>query len=140
MKADKYFIDSNIFLRTIVKESESQYLACRLVFEAIKKNKIKAVTCNLVLAEVVWVLQSYYHKTREQITEVVRAIINLRGLEIIRKQEYRATLDLYEKFTVKYIDAAIASIGEVQDGSWPVISYDKDFDKLGVIRKEPGQL
>lgn len=140
MKADKYFIDSNIFLRTIVKENESQYLACKLVFESIKRNKFQAVTCNLVLAEVVWVLQSYYRKTRKQIIEALRAIINLRGLEIVRKQDYHLTLDLYERFGVKYIDAAIASIEAVQQGKWPVITYDKDFDKLGVIRKEPGQI
>ena len=140
MKADKYFIDTNIFLRTIVKENESQYLACKLIFESIKKNKFKGVTCSLVLAEVVWVMQSYYHKTRDQISEALRAIINLRGLEIVRNQNYHLTLDLYERLGVKYIDAAIASIDAVQQGKWPVITYDKDFDKLGVIRKEPGRL
>lgn len=136
----KYFIDSNIFLRLIVKENESQYLACKMLFEAIKKNKFQAVTCNLVLAEIVWVLQSYYHKNRKQVIEALRAIINLRGLEIIRKQDYHLTLNLYERFGVKYIDAAIASIKPVYEGKWPVITYDKDFDKIGVIRKEPEQL
>jgi len=47
---------------------------------------------------------------------------------------------MYSSKNVKFIDAMIASVDQIVSGSWVVVSYDKDFDKLGVKRAEPGGL
>lgn len=130
----RYFVDSNIFLRTIVKEDEAIFEDCRLFLQSIKDNKIKAVTCGLVLAEVLWVLSSYYHVKNPGLVEALNSILNLRGLKIIDKIDFLTAEKIYKKYNVKFIDAVIASL------NLKVVSYDKDFDKIGVIRKEPKQL
>ena len=53
------------------------------------------------------------------------------------KYNYEGALRIYNDKSVKYIDALISSIDNVSSREWIVISYDKDFDKIGVIRMEP---
>jgi len=46
-------------------------------------------------------------------------------------------IEIYEKFPVKFIDALIVSNPKIFKKEITIISYDKDFDKLNVKRKEP---
>lgn len=132
-----YFIDTNIFLRTLIKENKDSFNHCYSFLKAVKTNKIKAVTASIVLAEIVWTLSSFYKLPKKQVVEAIRSIVNLRGLKVVNKYNHLLAIDLYERRAVKYIDAVIASIDKIQAKKWTVVSYDTDFDRLGVIRKEP---
>ncbi len=136
----KYFVDTNIFLRTLVKEDETAFRGCYLFLEAVKTNKIKAATANIVLAEVVWTLQSYYDFSKEKTIEAVQSILNLRGLDIVDSYDSSWSIKQFQKHNVKYVDTLIASIVKEDEPNWVVVSYDEDFDKLGVVRKQPGEL
>ena len=132
-----YLIDTNVFLRTLVKEDEAAHEDCKDLLQAVKMNKIKAMTCNLVLAEVMWTLLSFYKVDRSLATESVKAIVNLRGLKLVDGYRPLLALELFEEKRVKFVDAMLASIQEVGLGKVVVVSYDQEFDKLGVVRKEP---
>jgi predicted nucleic-acid-binding protein len=43
-----------------------------------------------------------------------------------------------ERHKAKWIDCLIASAPDIQSGETAVVSYDRDFDRLGVVRLEPG--
>lgn len=133
----RYFIDTNIFLRTLIKEDIKIFADCYKILEAIKLNKIRGLTSNLVLAEIVWTLSSYYNFSKENIIKALKSIINLRGLKIVDNYQSHVAVSFYEKRSVKYIDAVISSIKQIETKKWVVVSYDQDFDKLGVLRKEP---
>lgn len=136
----RYFLDTNIFLRTLVKENEPSFKECCQLLKTVKLNKIKAVTANLVLAEVVWTLSSYYQFPKTKVIRAIKSIINLRGLKIIDGYNPLTTLEIFEDKNIKYIDALIASIEKVHSKEWIVVSYDKDFDKLEVLRTEPKEI
>jgi len=136
----RYFIDANIFLRTIVVEDDETLKQCLNFFQKIKISKIKAVTSKTVIAEVVWVLKSYYKLSRLQISEAIKKIINSRGLKIIDDGDVGLATELYQDNNIKYIDALIASIKPIFEKKWVVVSYDKDFDKLKIKRMEPGEV
>lgn len=132
-----YFIDSNIFLRLLIREDEKVYQCCYSLIEAIKKGKLEATTSNLVLAEIAWTLSSYYKFPKDRVVLALESIVNLSNLSIVDKYQLLLGIQLYKSKSVKYIDAMIASNTELRDKSWKIISYDKDFDKLGVFREEP---
>ncbi|MBI4004862.1 PIN domain-containing protein [Candidatus Roizmanbacteria bacterium] len=135
----QYFIDANIFLRVLVKDNEKQFSACVRFLKTLKKNKFDAYTGSITLAEIAWTLGSYYSFSKQQVIEGIDSILNLRGLKIIDDYNHKLALDLYQKYSVKYIDSLIASIGPVYTKKMIVVSYDKDFDKLPVVRKEPNR-
>lgn len=137
----KYFLDSNIFLRFYTNEDNKKVIAdCSALVEIIRTGKIKAKTSHLVIAEVVWTLQSYYKVSKDQILKVIHSIESISNLKI--EDDFVTSLahQFFNDHSVKYIDALIASNSEIQSKKMVVISYDKDFDKLGVKRLEPKDL
>lgn len=136
----KYFIDTNIFLRLLIKEDEKTYSQCYKLLSAIKTNQIKAVTSSITLAEIVWTLLSYYKFPKRKVVQAVKSILNLKELKIIDAYNQFVSLELFDKYTVKYIDTLIASVKEIADKKWIIVSYDRDFDKLAIERKEPHEI
>lgn len=135
-----YFIDSNIFLRILTKDNKAQFNACTKILKSIKENKIDAYCSTIILAEVIWTLQSFYHFKKDESVRALKSIINLRGLKIINKYDHLKAADLYSKYSVKFIDALIASDTQIIEKKTQIVSYDKDFDKLPVTRKEPDEV
>jgi predicted nucleic-acid-binding protein len=137
----EYFLDSNIFLRYFTDERNSKvFKDCSSLIKIIKLGKIKAVTSHLVTAETVWTLFSSYHASKDQVLKVLKVIETLNGLKIIDKVDTAITNYLFANHSVKYIDALISSNPKIQTKKMIVVSYDKDFDKLGVKRMEPSQI
>ncbi|MFZ5932537.1 MAG: PIN domain-containing protein [Patescibacteria group bacterium] len=135
-----YFIDSNIFLRVIVEEDKKSFLECKNLFQAIEDRKLRWFSSNIVLAEVVWVLASFYKLKKEKILAGLAGIRNLRGFNLVDKFQFDLALRLYSKSQVKFVDCLIASVPQISAKAWTVVSYDKDFDKLGVSRVEPDEV
>lgn len=136
----RYYLDSNIFLRLFVGDSPWMLKECSVLFENIKKGKISAVTSNVVISEIVWTLGSFYKFPKTRVITAIKSIMGIPKLEIVDDYVVLVALEIYESNSVKFIDSLIASIYEVYSKEWIVISYDKDFDKLGIIRKEPSQI
>ncbi len=136
----KYVIDTNIFLRVLINENEKVFQDCVNLIKMIKKNQIQAVMPGIVLSEVVWTLGSYYKFPKKEVLKAVESILNLSGLEVFDEYDYRASLQLYRKKNVKYIDTCICTFPELITKKWTIISYDKDFDQLGVVRKQPEEV
>lgn len=140
MRESKHFIDTNIFLRPVVKDDPEKTRDCRMLFEKIKKGEVKAFTSNLVLAELVWTGQSFYKIKKGQLTKVLKGIIGLKGLQIIDNLNSQAALEIWERANIKFIDALIASNPRILKKEVVVVSFDTDFDKIKVILKEPKEL
>ena len=135
-----YFLDSNIFLRFLTGDNQKMLNECLSLIENIKAGKINAFTSNLVLSEVVWTLGSLYKFPKTKVINAIKGIVGTPGLKICDGYMILAAIEIYENSSVKFIDSLVASIHEIYNRKWVVISYDKDFDKLGIIRKEPSQV
>lgn len=132
-----YFIDTNIFLRVLIQEDRKMFEQSKTFLEKVKRNKLSAVTGTIVISEIVWTLGSYYKFSKKEVLRAVRGILNLSGLKVIDDYDLKKSLAIYEDNKCKYIDAVIAGMSNVQSGAWEIVSYDKEFDKLGVKRMLP---
>ncbi|HCR10840.1 MAG TPA: hypothetical protein DIU23_00130 [Candidatus Pacebacteria bacterium] len=94
----------------------------------------------MVISEIVWTLGSYYKFPKKKVLRTIQGILHLSGLKIVDEYDINKSLALYESHTCKYIDAMIAGMPGVQSGAWNIVSYDKEFDKLGVKRVVPAKL
>jgi len=135
-----YFVDTNVFLDLIVREGGVRFKESKLFLDKVKRGEIKAMTSNLVLAEVVWVLSSFYKMERGEISRAVTTIIGISSLKYIEKVDWNSALRLFGDSCAKFVDCMVASVKQVKNRKWVVISYDRDFDKLGVKRMEPGDV
>lgn len=131
-----YFLDANIFLRLLTGDDKPKAAACRDLIKKAVDGEAQLKTHPLILAEVVWVLESYYGLPREEIAEKLDLIINTPNLAIADAGAFSQAAELYAISNLDLADCFAAAVA-IAEGS-VLISYDRDFDKLdGVIRKEP---
>lgn len=137
MNGFEYFIDSNIFLRPIVKDDQQKVKECEELFGKLKAGKIKAFTSNLILAEIIWTGGRFYKIEKGDLITAIKGILGFKNLRVVEASNPNLAIEIYEKFSVKFIDALIASNPAIFNKEVAVVSYDKDFDKIGIKRIEP---
>lgn len=132
----RFFIDSNIFLRFFDRTSES-YKRCKNLFSLVEKGEIRGIVCSVVLLEVYFTLRRYYALSKKDAQQKIMSLLRSRNFSFDDSFNYLAAADLWEVTGVKFPDCLIASTKFLRNGG-TIVSFDRDFDKLGVKRVEPG--
>lgn len=102
---DPVFVDANVFLRFFIKDVEAQYEKARVLFEKAEAGKIKLETSELVIAEIVWVLESFYGFSRKEIADVLATLLSSRNLRIANHARISDAVGLYAAGAMDFIDA-----------------------------------
>ena len=87
-----------------------------------------------VLAECVFVLESFYEHPREDIASALGGLISSPGVEIGGLTIQLDALDRYCKTKVHFVDCLIAAAAAAENQ--PVASFDRDFRRFGDVRVE----
>ncbi len=131
-----HFLDANIFLRFLTGDDRFKAAACRDLIRKTVDGEVELETHPLILAEVVWVLESYYKLPRMQIAEKLDLILNTPNLTIADGNAFSEAVELYSQSALDLADCFVVALA-TRAGS-ALISYDAGFDRLhGVVRKEP---
>ena len=131
------FIDTNIFIRFLTNDIPEKAEACDHLFRDSAEKNERLFTTEMVIAEIIWVLESYYELPKKEVQEMVEKILITPYLFCPQKDIILNALTLYSDKNIDYIDAYNASILREQ-GIKEVYSYDRHFDKIDwVSRLEP---
>jgi len=129
------FIDTNLFFRYFTRDDEEKAEKVLTLLKRIAKNEEQVITSSLVMFEVIFTLESFYKVSREEIKELLKPILDLRGLKLQDKDVFREALDIYsQKKKVSFADAFHASWAGKKKVK-EIYSYDADFDKLEGIER-----
>lgn len=131
------FIDTNIFLRYLTRDDPLRYEKCREILKKGVEGKIGLVTSEMVIAELIWTLLSYYKVSKADIVEKISVIVSTENLYIPDKDIIMDAVILYSRKNIDYIDAYNAVFMRYHDFQ-DIYSYDGDFDLIeGIKREEP---
>ena len=131
------FVDTNIFLRFLLADNAKQSPRCKKLFENAQKGKIKLMTSEIVIAEIAWVLSSFYQESRQEVAEKLRQILLFRGINIPNREILLLATQKFESQKVDFIDAYIYALS-LRKKIKQIYSYDRDLDKFeGIKRLEP---
>ena len=131
------FVDTNIFIRYLTGDDPVKYENCRNLFRKAVEGKISLLTSGMVIAEIIWTLQSFYKVPKEEVIEKVAVIINTPNLYIPERNIISEALVIYSRKNIDYIDAYNAVFMR-HNKSKELFSYDEDFDMIdGIKRREP---
>lgn len=121
-------IDTNVFVRFLIKDVRSQSEKARKVFEKIEKGEIKGLISILVINEIVWVLENFYEIKREIYIPQLLKLLLLKHLKIIetKKSLIIKTLQRMEKQKFDFTDLYLSQIADTRK----IFSFDKDFQKI----------
>lgn len=91
------FVDTNYFLRFLLKDIEKQHLKAKELFLKGAEGQLKLFTSLVVIFEIYWVLTSFYQKKKEKVVKVLEEIFDLEFVEIENKEILKKALKLYKK-------------------------------------------
>ena len=80
---ERVFVDTNIFLRYLTRDDLAKFNRCREVFKKAIKGEIFLFTSEMVIAELIWTLLSYYRVAKADVIEKVSIIISSQNLHIV---------------------------------------------------------
>lgn len=130
-----FWIDANLILRFLTQEPVLLAERALRFFEQAEKGEITLHIVPLVVAEVVWVLGSFYKYSRTEICEVLVPFLSSQGLFVHEKDIVICALEIMSSANVDFVDAYLAETAR-QTG-YTVASFDKDFRRLDISWHEP---
>ena len=134
----KVYIDANVILRYITKDPPALAQAAQKVFLEAEEGKVALKIVPLIVAEVVWVLESFYDYPKAQIAETLIQLLLCEGLEVDQSRLLMEALAIYQKKNIDFADALLAATA-IQYGPPLIYSFDQHLDRIeGVKRLTPG--
>ena len=107
-------VDTNILVRYIVADDPEQFRAATRFIEHECSPQEPGFINRVVLAEVVWVLESSYRLPRSAVVSALRMLLDTNQLSIEQAEDARAALRAYEDgagFSDSLIAAGNARLG-----------------------------
>ena len=133
-----YFVDTNLFIRYFTNDDIEKANRVEELLDKAALGKVRLITCEVVMAEVVWVLESYYNLNKVQIAERLGAILATPGLNVLNGKVVEKAVEYYLNENIDFIDAYIVSLMNRLNIS-SIYSFDKKHLKRikSIKRLEP---
>lgn len=138
MEVETVFVDTNLFLRYLTNDVPAQADSVESLLQRATKGKINLITTSIVIAEIVWTLESYYELDKREIQDMVLGILNTDGLEVIDADLILQAIVPYAEKNVDFIDAFNAA-WMVKNDVNKVYTFDqKHFNRFeGIVAEVP---
>lgn len=124
------FVDTNVLVRHLVGDPPD--LAARAT--AYLRKETGLLVADLVFAETIYVLESFYEVARPKISEAMRALIMMESVSIVDAPLLLRSLEIYEHdrldFAESYLVASAESTKILQ-----VASFDRSIDRVQSIKR-----
>lgn len=121
-------VDTNLLVRFLVNDNSEQALAAEKIFK-----EPNLVLADIVFAEVVWTLQSFYNFPREEIVEKLYKLLQSHAF-VCNRELILNSLFLYLNHNISFVDAYIIAYANLENLEG-IYSFDKGLDKIKSIKR-----
>lgn len=97
------FVDTNYFLRFLLKDNLKQYSRAKQLFSQAAKGEVDLISSVLVFFEISWVLSSVYSQDKAELTAILLRIMSL-SVTFENKDLVLKALELFEKSNLSLVD------------------------------------
>jgi len=123
-------LDTNVVLRLLTRDDSKQFNAAKKYLERRAVGE-PALINRLVIAEVVWTLESGYHYTRAQIADALEGLLKTAEITLENSSAVRSALKAYRS-GAGFSDALICATNS-DAGCESTLTFDRD-----AVKKLPG--
>jgi predicted nucleic-acid-binding protein len=127
---NKYFADTNLFLRYLTDDVPDQAQAVAQLLDRAGKEEIELHTSVLTIAEIVWTLESYYDLKADDVRMKVIGILNTPGLNVENEAIIVRALEIYVHQNIDFVDAYNGEWMKEQGLSSAVTFDEKHFKRI----------
>jgi len=131
---NRAYVDANVIVRLITGDPPDLAERAARLFRHMDDGELELVVEEIVVAETVWVLSSFYGFSPDQIAPVLRTFLISDRIISDGKLELLQALALYEDKNVDFVNALIAA-KMMRRGVPTIYSFDNHFDRFDSIRR-----
>jgi predicted nucleic acid-binding protein len=125
------FVDTNVLVRHLTGDPPE--LAARATRYLAAADEL--LLPDLILAEVAYVLESFYEAPRAQVATTLRAVLAFPAIRVVDADLLQRTIEVYEGHRLDFADAYLVACAE-RSGVGVVASFDHGIDRAITIRRE----
>lgn len=122
-------LDANLIIRYLVKDNEKKIDN----IEKLLKSDTVLILTDVTIAEIVWVLSSYYELPRKKITRSLTSLILLSNIKCNKNLLLKA-FSYFEKYNIDWVDSYLCAYAE-ENRIKEIFSYDRDLDRTKTVKR-----
>jgi predicted nucleic acid-binding protein len=127
------FLDTNVLIRHLTGDPPA--MAARAT--AALADEEQLLLTDLVLAECVYVLESFYEIERSRVAELMRSAIAFPSIGTVDTPVLLRALEIYELDRLDFAEAYLVAHAEAT-GVGQILSFDRSIDRIKTVtRREP---
>lgn len=126
-----YYVDTNYFLRLLLKDNPEQFQMAYDLFESALKGNVYLTASVIVFFEIYWVLSSFYKRQKTELIPLLKQLLSLKGLEFQSHTVPEDAIDLFATESIALEDCV--HIFNVLQDEVSLVSFDQKL--LNVWKK-----
>lgn len=123
-------LDTNVLVRHVTGDPPGQARKAT----AFLRGRHELILTDLVVAEMVYVLESFYEAPRAQISELVRSLLAFPSVAVADDELLFRAVELYQDARLDFAVAYLAALAELT-GINRVASFDRHIDRVKTIKR-----
>lgn len=125
------FVDTNVLIRHLTGDPPAQARRATRFLEQAEE----LLLADLILAEVAYVLESFYELGRTRVADTLRAILAFPSIRVLDAELLHRSLEVYEVHRLDFADAYLVASAE-RTGIGVIASFDRSIDRVTTVRRE----
>lgn len=123
-------IDTNILIRHLTGDPPEMAARATAYLDSTRE----LLLTDLIVAETVYVLESFYQAPRHQIAEAVRSLIAFDSIVCVDPALMLRTIEVYETDRIDFAEAYLVACAE-STGVGKIASFDRSIDRVETIER-----
>ena len=124
------FVDTNILVRHLTGDPPE--MAARAT--AYLRSETALLLTDLVAAETVYVLESFYEAPRDRVAQAMRSLIGLDTVICVDSAILLRAIEVYETDQIDFAEAYLVACAE-STGVGRVASFDRSLDRVSTVER-----
>jgi predicted nucleic acid-binding protein len=125
------FVDTDVLIRHLTGEPPEQ--AARATRYLARADEL--LLPDLILAEVAYVLESFFETPLAQVATTLRAVLAFPAIRVLDADLLQRAVEVYEVHRLDFADAYLVASAE-RTGIGVIASFDRTIDRVATIRRE----
>ncbi len=125
------FVDTNVLIRHLTGDPPAQARRATRYLERAEALLLP----DLILAEVAYVLESFYEVARVEVARTLRAVLGFPAIRVLDVELLQRAVEVYEVHRLDFADAYLVASAE-RTGIGVIASFDRSIDRVGTVRRE----
>ena len=123
------FVDTNVIVRHLTGDPPNQARQATALLAAAEE----LLLADLILAETIYVLESFYEVPRGRVAELMRAVLAFPPVTVVDETLLLRAIEVYEVHKLDFAEAYLVACAEVS-GVGAVASFDRTLRRVKTIR------